>query len=110
MSNDSDIPRLGDILFYYDENKHAHTAIVAFVHPRFSSKCDRPILNLSILKHDGRITARTETEPAYDDGTQWRVIEKWSWPEEVPADDYNPHPAPGTRRRQVGITDPIPTH
>lgn len=110
MSSDSNLPRLGDIVYFYDENKHAFAAIVAFVHSRVSPKCDRPPVNLSIIRHDGRIRSQTEVEPAYDDGNAWRVIEKWSWPDEVPEDDYNPQPAPGTRRRQVGITDPIITN
>jgi len=110
MSDDSDIPRLGDIVYFYDDNKNAFSAIVAFVHDRVSPRCDRPLVNLAIFKHDGRNRAQTEVEPAYDTGNGWRVVEKWSWPDEVPEDDYNPSAQPGMRHRQVGITDPIQTN
>lgn len=108
MSVESNIPRLGDIVYFYDENKFAFAAIVAFVHDRVHGKTDRPLVNLTIFKHDGRVRAQTEVEPAYDDGEKWRLIEKWSWPDEIPTDEFKGTPSPGTRCRQVGITDPIP--
>lgn len=107
MSEPSQIPRLGDIVYFYDEDKRAYAAMVAYVHPTFSRRCDRPNVNLSILKHDGRIRAQTDVEPSYEDEHGWRVINKWSWPDEIPEDDYNPDPSPTMRRMQVGLTENI---
>lgn len=112
MSNSStDIPRLGDIVYYFNEDKQPFAAMVAHVHEDRTDKVTgRPVCNLAIIKRDGRIAARVEVEPAYDDGDKWRLIEKWAWPDEVPEDEYNYLPPPAMRRRKVGAGEHLPTH
>ncbi len=113
MSDDAptDIPRLGDIVYYFNEDKQPFAALVAHVHEdKIDSGTGRPVCNLAIFKRDGRTAGRIEVEPAYDDGDKWRLIEKWAWPEEVPADQFNFLPPPPFRRRKVGAGEHIPTH
>ena len=80
----SDTPKLCDAVYYYDEDGVCFAAQIAFVHEK-NTKSGRPICNLAILKHDGRVAARVNVEPAYHDGAKWRFLNKWSWPDEIPA-------------------------
>jgi hypothetical protein len=109
MSDDasvSDYPRLGDIVYYFDEDKQPHAAIVAHIwDDRTDAVTERPVCNLAIFKHDGRIAARVEVEPAYDNGERWVLINKW--PDEVPPEQYNYRPAPKMRIRRVGLGETL---
>jgi len=106
--SETDIPRLGDIVYYFDENKIPNAAIVAHVHSEKTDKITgRPVCNLAIFKRDGRIAPRVEVEPAYDDGNNWRLINKWAWPEEVPVEQYQHLPLPKMRTVKFGLGETI---
>lgn len=93
---------MGDMVFYFDEDKRPYAAVVAFVHDRAVAHTKRPICNLTIYKHDGRVANRVEVGPAYFDNKIWKILGKWAWPDEVPLSSYNPFPSPQMRRRTVG--------
>lgn len=100
-------PKLGDIVFWYDENKQPHAAIVSYVHPRFLH--DKPVCNLAIFKYDGRSSYKIDVEPAHHDGRLWKMMEKWSWPDEIPETEWSHLPLPTFRHRVVGAGQHLPT-
>lgn len=101
MSDDNNAPpKLGEICYYYDENKHPHAAIVAHIHARITH--DRPVLNLAVFNHEGKVANRQNIEPAHHNGTIWVMMNKWSWPDEIPTDEWSHLPPPVVRRRRVG--------
>ncbi len=77
MSDDY-IPKLGDIVYYIDEDRAPVAAIIAYVDQEPSAYCKRPVCNLTIFNHDGRTHARRRVEPAYHDGFRWMLLNKWA--------------------------------
>ena len=113
MSELPPTPRLCDFVYYFDEDKQPHAAIVAHVHDKLSLPANgRPICNLTMFKRDGKIANRLHVEPAYfNDTTQvWVLMNKWAWPDEVPDSAFNHLPPPKLRVMKVGAGEHIPTH
>lgn len=92
------MPTLGESVLYIDEDSIGHPALVAYIHPWAH---DRPRVNLTVLKVDGRVAARQDVEPASDDGMMWIKLNKWCFWEEMPEDEWQ---TPAYRERQVGVT------
>lgn len=82
----------GRSVLYYDENKQPHAAWIAFIHPDISPFIDRPVCNMTILEHDGRVARRKDIGPAYHDGDIWHIIEKWAFHTEIPEEEWNYNP------------------
>lgn len=89
MSAHSDVPKQGDLVYYYDEDKRVYAATVAYVTQTLGKDGIRPLCNLAIIKHSGYQSNKQAIAPAYHDGKLWRLIEKWSWPDEIPSKYYN---------------------
>lgn len=102
-SSHPDLPRLGDLVYYYDEDKRPHAATVAFIHDKVGSDGVRPICNLAITLHNGFGRGLRSVSPAFHDGKIWRLISKWSWPDEIPKKDCNLTLEPNNRTRLVGL-------
>lgn len=96
--------KLGDIVYFYDEDRQPHSAIVAHVHKDRIKQGDRPVCNLAMFKRDGRVANRPNVEPAYNNGEKWVLLNKWSWPDEVPEDEWSYLPAPVMRKELFGAT------
>jgi hypothetical protein len=82
----------GKQVIYFDENKQPHAAFVAYMHADLSPYIERPVCNLTILEHDGRVARRKDIGPAYHDGEIWHLIEKWAFVGEIPEDEYIHNP------------------
>lgn len=104
-----DTPLMGDMVFYFDEDKRPYAAVVAYVHKRAVKGTRRPVCNLATYKHDGRVANRVDVEPAYFDNHTgiWRIIGKWSWPDEVPEEFFTKSPSSEMRRRRVGLGESL---
>lgn len=107
----SDIPLMGDMVFFFDEDNHPYVAFVAFVHTKKSRHSDRPVCNLATFKHDGRLASKVNVEPAYFDQKKgiWRTVVKWAWPDEIPSKNLNPLLSDDARGRMVGQGEYLPT-
>lgn len=104
-----DTPLMGDMVYYFDEDKCPCVAFVAFVFPRKIKGSPRPICNLAIIKHDGRFAARVNVAPAIFDNSKaiWKVINRWAWPDEIPIKDLNPSLS-DTSRMGTSFRDLVP--
>lgn len=102
MSTLPDVPKLGDLVYYYDDDKRVYAATVSYVTPILGKEGIRPLCNLAIIKHSGYQSNKQGIAPAYHDGKLWRLIEKWSWPDEIPTECYNTSMADEGRARKFG--------
>lgn len=107
MAEPSDIPQLGDLVYFYDEDRRVYAAHIAYCFEKFGKGIERPICNLVMTKHDGGLARRLQIEPAYHDGSKWRMINKYSWPDEIPKDDCNWTPMEGMKRSSPGHAETL---
>lgn len=90
-SQHPEIPSLGTQVIFFNADKQAHAAFIAWRFPdNICSTTLRPLCNLTILLGNGKVYGRKYIAPAYEDefGT-WHVLEKWAYPDEVPTGQYN---------------------
>lgn len=102
--SNSDIPKLGEMVYYYDEDKQPLPGLIAYLYPTITSPSGRPTCNITIIRRDANFAPRIKVEPAYHNGERWILINKWSFPDEVPEDEYNYLPIPKVKGMSVGST------
>lgn len=83
------VPRLGDIVYYYDEDKVAHAGFVANVKHDKIDKTGLPLINIGYFHRSNSYFLRAQNlSSAYHNGERWVIIERWSWPDAVPEDEH----------------------
>lgn len=75
---------IGLPVVYFDDDKEPHAAIVARILFDGGTRAGaRPRIALTWLGFDARWKAALIVEPAYHDGVQWILLQKWAFQGEV---------------------------
>lgn len=85
----SELLIVGDMVYYFDEDRTVHAAFVCYVHPRFSQGIERPICNLASFNARCYLKLKQSIEPAYHNGDRWILINKWAYRGEIPEEEFN---------------------
>lgn len=102
--NDQPKPEVGDIVFYFNDELWPMAAQIAYCHEDQLDYSDLPIVNLSIIRPDGKQVYATGIFPAYHDGARWRKKHRWcpkTGPMRLPDEEFcydNPLPHVAVKR------------
>jgi len=77
------LPQLAQPVFYCDDERMIHAAIITGCHPPEQLS---HIVNLIYFQHTGRYRPGFSVQRATHDGTKWRILNRW-FP--YPQDEYD---------------------
>lgn len=84
-------PKIGDTIVFIDESRQLHHAVIARIYEDEEwSLSQRPRIMCAWMGYDGMWKRTNHVEPARHDGERWIVLQKWAYPDEIPADEIVP--------------------